>query len=147
MIDLNVLLMALTCLVIVWCFDRFILCRGVVTLNSCVLHDSQNGYWRFALSYTIKSPIFWGEIRYSLRDKSNPSTVISGKARNLDHAVADLNVEFLHIKESLTATSTGSGEWELRIVTNTVVGHWNPLYKYLPLSISKTFKVALYNGE
>lgn len=147
MIDLNVLLMAFTCLVIVWCFDRFILCRGLVALNSCDLHDSQGGYWRFALSYTIKSPIFWGEIRYSLRDKSNPSTVISGKARTLDHAVTGINVEFLHIKQSLTATSVEHSEWELRIVSDTVVGHWNPLYKYLPLSISKTFKVVLNNGE
>ncbi len=147
MIDLNVLLLALTCLVIVWCLDRFILKRGAVMLHSCYLHDVQNGYWRFALDYTIKNSIFWGEMRYSLRDKSNPSTVITGKARTLEHAITGINNEFLLIKEKLTATSEEPREWELQITADTVVGHWNPLYKYLPLSTSKNFKVVLNDGK
>lgn len=143
MIDFKVLLMALMALVFLWSFDRFVLKRGAVVLNSCSLFDMQGEYWRFALAYTIESPIFWGEIRYQLRDKSDPSTIITGRARTLDHAKAGINQEFLLIKEKLTATSKESQCWEIHIVVNTVVGHWNPIYKYLPLSNSKTFEVQL----
>lgn len=146
MVDLKVVLMALMAVVIVWCFDRFALKRGAVTLNSCSLYDMQGEYWRFVFDYTIKSSIFWGEIRYQLRDTSDPSTIITGRARTLDHAIAGVNHEFLLIKEKLTSTSEAPHSWEVFIVVNTVVGHWNPIYKYLPLSTSKTFEVQL-NGK
>lgn len=146
MVDINVLLLALAFLATAWCFDRFILKRGAVTLNSCAVHDLSKGYWRFVLAYTVKSPVHWGEIRYSLKDRSNPSTVITGRARTLDHALAGINNEFLFIKEKLTATSGESIYWEVNVTVNTVVGHFNPLYKYFPLSTGKTFQVVL-NGE
>lgn len=143
MIDLNILLMALAALIVAWCFDRFVLKRGAVILHSCALYDVKNEYYRFVLDYAVKSAIFWGGLHYSLRDKSNPSTVITGKARTLEHALVGMNHEFLLIKERLTATSAEAAEWELRITASTVVGHFNPLYKYFPLTTSKTFKVVL----
>lgn len=143
MVNIQVLLLVFLTLVIAWSFDRFVLKRGAVTLNSCSLFDMQGEYWRFVLAYTIRHPIYWGEIRYQLTDKSDPSTVITGRARTLDHAIAGVNNEFLLIKERLTATSTQHKSWKVHIVVNTVVDHWNPLYKYFPLSTSKTFEVTL----
>lgn len=145
MVDIKLIVLTLLVILSVWLIDRFLLKRGIVKLNKCQLFDVKEGYWRFALEYTVTNSIFWGEIRYQLMDKSDPSTVIAGRARTLDHAKSGLNQEFLHIKKALTSTSESPAQWEIYIVSSAVVGHWNPLYKLFPLSTKKKFEVTL-NG-
>lgn len=123
--------------------DRFIYKRGSINVDSCGLHDIKQGYWRFNLVYRLTGNPVWGQIKYSLRDKKNPSTVISGKPRELEHSTNGFNSEFLHIKKALTDTTDSNHDWELVVTASTVAGHFNPLYKLFPLKVKKIYKVNL----
>lgn len=144
MVDIGFVLMTILFLLVVWTIDRFVLARGSIILHNCNVFDTAEGYLRFALRYSLSNPVFWGQVRYQLRDKSNPLTVIEGKARSLEHSTAGDNHEYLLIKEALTATSSAE-QWELIVVATTVVGNWNPLYKFFPCTNKRTYEVSL-NG-
>jgi hypothetical protein len=114
--------------------DRWLLARAAVTITKVKQHKNMDGMIRFALHYKMKNLPAWSEIRYSLVDKKNPATIISGKTRGLDFSKLGLNAEYLLLREDIVS----GGDWELKIKITTVAGRLNPLYSLFP---SQTFHI------
>jgi hypothetical protein len=119
--------------------DRFIAVRGRLQVNKVEHYRNNGGMIRFALHYSIASLPSWSEIRYSLVDKNNPTTVISGKTRGLDFSKKGLNAEFLLFKQDIV----NEGEWELKIKVITMAGRLNPLYSLFPVQVFFTQTVGI----
>jgi hypothetical protein len=119
--------------------DRFLWVRGGLRVAKVKRYDNQGGMIRFALHYHIKCLPMWSEVRYSLIDKKNPTTVISGKTRGLDFSKKGHNAEFLLFKANIVA----EGDWELKIKVITMAGRLNPLYSLFPVHTFHTESVRI----
>lgn len=109
--------------------DRFIFIRGKLDINKVDHHLNADGMIRFAVHYMIGHVPAWSEIRYSLVDMNNPTTVISGKTRGLDFSKKGANAEFLLFKQDIVK----EGDWILKIKVTTTAGRLNPLYSLFPV--------------
>ena len=119
--------------------DRFAFVRGAFHVSQVKQHGNADGMIRFAMDYAIKTLPMWSEVRYSLVDKRNPTTVISGKTRGLDFSRKGFNSEFLLFKEDIVKP----GDWELKIKVITVAGRLNPLYSLFPVQHRHTHSFTI----
>lgn len=119
--------------------DRVLWVRGDLKLQKVDHFVNQDGMIRFALHYYIKSLPVWSEIRYSLVDRNNPTTVISGKTRGLDFSRRGSNAEFLLFKQDIVK----EGDWDLKIKVTTMAGRLNPLYSLFPVQTYFTKSVRI----
>lgn len=126
--------------VIVMCvLDRILFMRGKLVIDKVDHYLNADGMIRFALHYSIGLIPAWSEIRYSLVDLNNPTTVISGKTRGLDFSKRGANAEFLLFKQDIVK----EGNWELKIKVTTVAGRLNPLYSLFPVQTLHTQRVTI----
>ena len=112
--------------------DRFLLKRRKVELISVnyLEPDNQNDlYLKFSLDFFSKRNLISSELMYTLRDKNNPTTVITGKSRSLNFSKIGKNSEYLLIKKSLIDET---GYWTLDVSVTTTGSKINPLYKIFP---------------
>lgn len=119
--------------------DRILFMRGKLVIDKVDHHFNADGMIRFALHYTIAQIPAWSEIRYSLVDLNNPTTVISGKTRGLDFSKKGANAEFLLFKQDIVK----EGDWELKIKVTTMAGRLNPLYSLFPVQTLHTQLVKI----
>lgn len=126
-------------LVVISVIDRFWLVRGRLTIDKVDHFPTEAGMIRFAVYYCVHFLPMWSEIRYSLVDKNNPTTVISGKTRGLDFSKRGANAEFLLIRDDIV----NGGEWELKIKVVTMAGRLNPLYSLFPVQTFHTQTVEV----
>lgn len=110
-------------------YDRLAVRRGEIKIVSLEQYPADNGMLRFALKYSVNSAPQWSELRYSLVDRHDPSTMITGKTRSLDFAKPGLNSEFLLIRQDLVHP----GDWDLKVKIVTTAGKANPLYTLFPI--------------
>lgn len=120
--------------------DRFIFVRGRLVIDKVDHHLNADGMIRFAFHYTIGQIPAWSEIRYSLVDRNNPATVISGKTRGIDFSSKGANAEFLLFKQDIVK----EGDWIIKIKVTTTAGRLNPLYSLFPVQTfhSKSVRIS-----
>lgn len=121
--------------------DRFYCQRGSVTSVSLRQCGVEGDMLKFAFDYRLKSVPMWSEVKYSLVDRKNPTTVISGKTRGLDFSRRGKNSEFLLFKKDIVKP----GDWDLHIKVTTVSGRINPLYSLFPIVIFHSEPVSISN--
>ncbi|GAB1077434.1 MULTISPECIES: hypothetical protein [Shewanella] len=124
-------------------YDRAIVKRGEIDIVSISPYPADNGMLRFALQYEVGSAPQWSELRYSLVDRHDPSTMITGKTRSLDFARPGVNSEFLLIREDLVRP----GDWDLKVKIVTTAGKLNPLYTLFPIEKIAVQHVVIPGGN
>lgn len=120
------------CLLAVATFDRLFLQRGEIDLIKVEAagQDDENKFFRFALTFKTRHRLLKSELKYTVRDKKNPITVISGKTRTLDFSDVGLNQEFLLIKREMLT----SGQWIIDVEATSLGSRINPLFKIFPIT-------------
>ena len=119
-----------SCLVAISLLDRSLLKRREIKINDVKLADNSDQYIRFVLDFSIKQKLQNAAVTYTLRDKNNPATVVTGKARTLEFSKIGDNSEYLLINKKLVK----SGTWDLDVKVISSGSRINPFYKLFPIT-------------
>ena len=120
--------------------DRYIWMRKQAVISNIgeEIYDDQDNVIRFPVSFeTTAGNIKGAQVEYCLRDKNDPTTVISGKNRSLFFSKKGETREYLFFSRKYLK----SGEWELQVRMTHGDCRLNPLYRLFPMQTmqSKTF--------
>lgn len=110
--------------------DRVFLKRRQVNIVSLERAEDDERYIRFAMEFETRQKLRGCRVSYTLRDKKNPRTVITGKERPLDFSVRGTNNEYLLFNKKLIDQH---GEWVLDVKIISDGSRVNPLYKIFPV--------------
>lgn len=110
--------------------DRFYLKRRCVDINSIYQAQSDDLTHRFVIGFSINEKLLSSSITYTLRDKNNPKTVVSGKPRTLEFSPTGANEEYLLFPRHLIK----SGKWILDVKVTSFGSRINPFYKLFPIT-------------
>lgn len=126
--------------------DRFILGRKKIDLIDIGEPESvANNTLAFPISLRAKRTRITGaQIEYWLRDKRDPTTVISGKSRTLEFTSKGDSREFLLIDNRYLEAS----DWELTVRITHGNSRINPLYRVFPIQkvLSRKFQITKDSG-
>ncbi len=114
-------------------FDRFVLQRYQVQIEG-VEQVGDKFDCRFAVAFRASRAIKSGFIRYSLRNKKCPTTVVAS-SRSLDFTTETLNSEFITFDRKEIERLSGEelqGDWVLDVKIERSCSRLNPLYKIFP---------------
>lgn len=137
------ILVLLVCVAIV---DRIFLRRVDIKNISLGQLEYTETSIRVPFSFFTKMARFKGAVvSYSLRDIHNPSTVINGRPRTLEHSSKGFNSEYLYISHHHIHAD---GKWVMRIKITHGDSFWNPVYRIFPIVhvVEKEFDVSLHEG-
>ncbi|HIF9347117.1 TPA: hypothetical protein ACX6RX_003228 [Photobacterium damselae] len=120
--------------------DRYALQRRKVNICSVVRDGEDHDCLRFALNFEIKQKLINANVSYTLRDKKDPTTVITGKQRPLDFSPVGCNSEFLLFNKKYIS----DGEWVLDVKIESFGSKINPFYKISPIvtTFRKEFSIG-----
>lgn len=126
--------------------DRFILGRKKIDLIS--IGEPQKTYGH-AIAFPIslkakKTNVTGAQVEYWLRDKRDPTTVISGKSRTLEFTEKGESREHLLIDSRYLDPS----DWVLTVRVTHGNSRINPLYRVFPITkvLTKQFTITSQDG-
>lgn len=133
--------------------DRFVIRRGRIELSELIgagfvekptskTDTKPQSFFRLQISFKAFPPLIFSRVTYTVRDKLNPATVISGKDRTLDFSLKGHNAEYLLIREDLLT----DGEWIADVKIESLGCRINPLYKIFPMSSHMRSDVVIKKG-
>jgi hypothetical protein len=133
--------------------DRFWIRRGRIELSELVgagfvvrptskTDMKPQSFFRLQISFKAFPPLIFSRVHYTVRDKLNPATVISGKSRTLDFSLKGHNSEYLLIREDLLT----DGEWIADVRVESLGCRINPLYKIFPMSSHMRSDIVISQG-
>lgn len=120
------------CLLGAAAFDRLVLRQNKIDLQGVTSAglDEEGKFFQFALTFNIRRRLVRSELKYTVRNKKQPKTVIQGKTRILDFSDIGFNQEFLLIKNDLLTP----GEWVIDVEATSLVSRVNPLFSIYPIT-------------
>ncbi len=113
--------------------ERFSLKRSGIKILGLGMAPSDDEFYRFSMTYSVKKKLRHSQVQYELRDAKRPTTVIAGKTRTMDFSSKGTNDEFLLIRKDLLQAG---GTWLLNVRITTAGSRWNPFYKLFPVEVS-----------
>lgn len=119
--------------------DRCLLKRRKIDVISVSRDKDDHNCIKFAMQFSLKQKLLNATVAYTLRDKKNPRTVLTGKCRQLDFSHVGLNSEYLLFNKKYITP----GSWVLDVKVESYGSRINPFYKIFPLvtTYQKEFKI------
>ncbi|CAH3933226.1 TPA: hypothetical protein ACGFAK_004609 [Serratia marcescens] len=120
--------------------DRFLFKRRKAIVQDTGSEEYIDEVIRFPVSFlTTCRNVKGARVEYCLRDKKDPTTVITGKARSLFISDKGLTREFLFFNRRYLK----SGNWELVVRMTHGDSRINPLYRLFPVQsvVTKVFDI------